>query len=52
MSQQKTQSKSMRLTAMIMICKNFIKPQCIVVYNALCAAGPSMKSWDSSLTQS
>jgi len=29
-AQQKTQSKSMRLTAMIVICKYFIKPRCIV----------------------
>jgi len=43
-AQQKTQGKSMRLTAMIVICKYFIKPQCIVAYNALCAAGYSVKS--------
>ena len=37
---------------MIMICEYFIKPECIVAYNALCAAGSSVKNRDSFLTQS
>jgi len=48
-AQQKTQSKSMRLTAMIVIWNASLNHD--VLYNALCAAGSSVKSWDSALTQ-